>query len=311
MRSLLCGLFFSILSASSGWGAPHRDHAYGVKETVAPPRGWVKHSVPSPDHTITLRIGLPQPSFHVLETHLYEVSDPFHERYGAHLSKEEVEALVAPYQESLDFVDEWLASHGVTNDDLVRSPAKDWVTLRVPVSLAEEMLDTVRINTIPMDLYLMDSLQTYFVWKHIDSGDYLVRTTSYSLPRHLHEHVDLVQPTTSFGRFKESKSTLVWGDGTVTNELVNQLKNQPPIVDATSGAVVDASCNITITINCLQQLYNAVGYVPSARGNSIGITGYLEQFANIQDLQEFYADQRPDALNSSFNFISVNGLFCT
>jgi len=45
--------------------------------------------------------------------HLYEVSDPDHERYGAHLSKEEVEALVAPHQESVDLVDEWLQSHGI------------------------------------------------------------------------------------------------------------------------------------------------------------------------------------------------------
>lgn len=40
---------------------------------------------------------------------------------------------------------------------------------------------------------------------------------------------------------------------------------------------------------------------------SIGITGYLDQFANMEDLQLFYADQRPDALNSSFKVVSVNG----
>jgi len=81
----------------------------------------------------------------------------------------------------------------------------------------------------------------------------------------------------------------------------------PPLKTA-GGVSVDASCNSTITISCLQQLYNTVGYVPSAKiGNSIGITGYLNQFANIQDLQSFYRDQRPDAVNSTFKFISVNG----
>ena len=83
----------------------------------------------------------------------------------------------------------------------------------------------------------------------------------------------------------------------------------PPIsVPSASGGHVDASCNKTITITCIQQLYNAVGFTPSAKnGNQIGITGYLEQFANIQDLQTFYADQRPDALGSSFKTILVNG----
>ena len=40
----------------------------------------------------------------------------------------------------------------------------------------------------------------------------------------------------------------------------------------------------------------------------MGITAYLEQFANIEDLQTFFADQRPDALNSTFKFVSVNGM---
>jgi len=98
------------------------------------------------------------------------------------------------------------------------------------------------------------------------------------------------------------------------------------IFNKVSGASVDASCNRTITISCLQQLYNTIGYVPSTQvGNSIGITGYLvilftlfcyfsgiypcsqEEFANLQDLQLFYSDQRPDAINSTFEFISVNG----
>ena len=116
---------------------------YSVKEEVSSPRGWMKYSRPPPDHNIILRIGLLQPNFHVLEKELYEVSDPAHERYGRHLSKSEVEALVAPHPESFNLVNEWLGTFGVTEENLVHSPAKDWVTLKVPVSLAEKMLDTV------------------------------------------------------------------------------------------------------------------------------------------------------------------------
>ena len=135
-------LGFGYLATSPVAAAP-RD--YSVKEEVSSPKGWVKHSRPPPDHNIILRIGLPQPNFHVLEKNLYEVSDPDHERYGQHLSKSEVEALVAPHPESLNLVNEWLGNFGVTEDSLVRSPARDWVTLKVPVSLAEKMLDTVSL----------------------------------------------------------------------------------------------------------------------------------------------------------------------
>ena len=114
-----------------------------VKESINPPRNWVKRSPAHPDHIIRLRIGLPQPNFDTLERHLFEVSDPYHERYGNHMSKEDVEALVAPHPDSLRLVDNWLVRHGIAEDALERSPAKDWVTIKVPVSVAEKMLDTV------------------------------------------------------------------------------------------------------------------------------------------------------------------------
>lgn len=59
----------------------------------------------------------------------------------------------------------------------------------------------------------------------------------------------------------------------------------------------------------MQQLYNAVGYVPkiSEKENRIGVAGFLEQYTNIEDLNMFYTDQVPQAVGSSFEFTSVNG----
>ena len=127
-----------ISSASAADPCAHR-----IKESIPYPKGWVKQLPAPADHIINLRIGLPQPNFKVLETHLYEISDPDHPRYGAHLSKEQVEALVAPHDESITAVDKWLASHGFNESTISRSPAKDWATIRVPIGLAEKMLDTV------------------------------------------------------------------------------------------------------------------------------------------------------------------------
>ena len=146
MRSLfpiVLGFGFFAASLSPVAAAARGQFTYDIKEEVNSPRGWVKHSRPPADHSIVLRIGLPQPSFHLLEKNLYEVSDPGHDRYGQHLSKAEVEALVAPHQESIDLVNEWLGTFGINEESLVRSPARDWLTLKVSVSLAEKMLDTV------------------------------------------------------------------------------------------------------------------------------------------------------------------------
>ncbi|KAJ7591435.1 tripeptidyl peptidase A [Mycena floridula] len=254
-----------------------------VKDSVIP-HGWVKHSVPRPESLITLKIALGQPNFPVLEKHLMEISDPSHSRYGQFLTKEEVDEVVAPNEEAHALVDAWLVSYRVPVD---RAPAKDWVSLTVPIRLAEKMLDT-----------------KYFVWKHLETGDNITRTTSYSLPEQLHEHVDLIQPTTMFSRWQSMRSTVFFEEAQVNSkEIAVETSYQSPGLTP-----VDPKCNLTITISCLKQLYGAVDYkVKSAHKNSIGISSFLEQNVNRADLQTFYKEQVPAAVNSSFEFISVNG----
>lgn len=268
--------------------AARKPCVHKVKESIyAPPRGWVKHGSPPSDHTIRLRIGLTQPNFTVLENHLMEISDPDNERYGQHLSKEEVDRLVAPSENALSLVNEWLSEHGFSDEEIERTAAKDWVTISVPVSKVEKMLDT-----------------TFYVWKHDATGDHLVRTTSWSLPEDLHEHIEVIQPTTLFSSWKGMRSTIFWDD---SQEHAKALP--APYHNPSTGTTVDPACNVSITVSCLKQLYNIPSnYKPkAAKKGSIAITSYLEQYANIADLQSFYADQVPEAVNSTFNLISVKG----
>jgi tripeptidyl-peptidase I len=117
-----------------------------------------------------------------------------------------------------------------------------------------------------------------------------------------------------FAQFKKFKSTIhsieSSSDGStsvVEHDLVQHLQSQK--LNTNTGAAVNASCNSSITLECLRELYNIGNYTPSANvGNSIGITGYLEEFANFADLQSFYAAQLPQAaaVNSSFGVILLN-----
>lgn len=129
------------------------------------------------DHTISLRIGVAQGSFGELEKQLYEVSDPDHHRYGQHLSADEVSALVAPSEHSLNAVHDWLEDNNVRLDQVEYTPAKDWVVVALPVSEIEQLLDT-----------------EYHLYEN-DAGDRIVRTPQYSLPKSLHSHIDVIQPT--------------------------------------------------------------------------------------------------------------------
>jgi tripeptidyl-peptidase-1 len=114
-----------------------------LRQIIESPRNWVNLGRAPSSHVIPLRIGLPQSRFSELEEHLAETSDPFHPSYGKHLSKEDVEALVAPDANSVEAIHEWLGSHGVQKDACRHSPAGDWVTVHLPVAQVEKMLSTV------------------------------------------------------------------------------------------------------------------------------------------------------------------------
>lgn len=122
----------------------------------------------------------------------------------------------------------------------------------------------------------------YHIYKHKRSDELIVRTMSYSLPRDLHEHIDLVQPTTMFDNMRKMHSMVhVNGPSAATSHGA-----QLPVVTGPAGQNISASCNTTVTPTCLMQLYRTEGYMPQAanKGNRIGVTGYLEQVECLSNL---------------------------
>lgn len=199
-------------------------HSWG---TSNPSRHWNYHSTPDPSTLLSLRLGLRPSNFDTLLGHLTETSDPFHERYGKHLTKAQVDELMRPTEETMEEVREWLNWHGVEEDATVTTDRS--ITLNIPVSLAETLLNT-----------------TYHVYIHAESEEKIIRTLEYSLPRHLHDHINLVSPTTYFGT-------------TRTNKLTSFLQPGRPSVSLgslSSDVTPPSSCKTTITPTCLKDLYN-------------------------------------------------------
>ena len=172
---------------------------------------------------------------------------------------------MAPHSNSVEAVNSWLEFHGIDPLNSVhRSGGGDWVTLRVPVDLAEKMLSA-----------------KYNIYRHTSSGEEVVRTLSYSLPKELHDHIDVVSPCTYFGTLRSMGVT-------------SFLQPTPPDLEQETSVQVpegtlDPSCNNIINPACLRALYNTSGYVPvSTNVNELAIAGYLGQFANYADLQVIY-----------------------
>jgi tripeptidyl-peptidase I len=139
------------------------------------------------------------------------------------------------------------------------------------------------------------------VYQHKD-GTRLVRTTSWSLPQSLHDHVTTIQPTTAFLRASPKGSSVF--DVPVDMALMQA-------TEAANATTIKGSCNFSgMTPKCLRTLYNTINYKPQcSHNNSIAFNNFLGQVSNRTDARTFLQNLRPDAVDSAFAVtqISVNG----
>ena len=147
----------------------------------------------------------------------------------------------------------------------------------------------------------------YKIYRHAHTNESLVRTTSYALPSALHDHVNVVAPTTFFGVPQAYRKTvsirlgapvLANGDAALRAEIAKL----SPL------ATVPSSCGSTITPACLRALYNTTSYTPKATAtNKLGVAGYLDEYAVHSDLKTFLNRFRSDAASADFTVVQVNG----
>jgi len=236
------------------------------------PNGFAHTSSPSPDTLITLRIALTQTNIAGLESELYAVSDPVSPRYGQHLTAAEVAEFVKPTQEVVTAVDEWLSENGISSTPV--SPAGDMISMTISVEKANELLNT-----------------QFETFTHLESGTESIRTLAYSIPASLQGAIGFVHPTLSFTRPLAKRPIF-----TAIEAKKARRSDVAPVSDA-----VPASCASVITPACLQALYGIPATLATQSSNKLGVSGFIEEFANSADLKEFLTSLRPD-LSSSTTF---------
>ncbi|KAA8569851.1 hypothetical protein EYC84_002194 [Monilinia fructicola] len=259
---------------------------YAVKEKHYVPRQWKRVARAPAEGIINLNIALKQSQFDELERQLYQVSDPFHEKYGNHLTSDEVDELIRPSSQTLDSTREWLLDNGIDASRLSYSSAKDWIHLSIPVKDAERLLDT-----------------EYHVYEH-EAGGQIIRTPNWSLPLHLHKHIDAIQPTTSFMRAAPRSSYNPRNLKVVprhTNYIEGQLSEgqTPAGYTPPSNTTLSKLCDATaVSPQCFQALYKTGNYKPKSAGkNKIG----FKQFPGRVQNTTLTADQLANGAGKEAN----------
>jgi tripeptidyl-peptidase I len=242
-RTAFCAVFLSQLVIPS-YGAVH-------EQLAAVPNGWTLVGTPAPSTAITLSISLAQQNLDQLESTLLAISTPGNAKYGQHLDVDDVNALFPSVSDTA--VVSWLQGAGISS---IHSNGST-VNFATTVSTANALLST------QFEYYQSGSTKK-------------LRTMQYSIPDNLMDQIDLISPTTYFG-----KTTAAAAIPSVT-----QREKRAPA----SQSSVAASCQTSITPSCLKELYSINDYTPDANsGSRIAFGSFLNQSAIYSDLAAFEA----------------------
>ena len=227
----------------------------GLETDIHPDRivGWTKGARAGKSEPIELVVALAQPTAGVkaLVSTLEQVSDPFHSRYGMHLTNEAVHDMVAPPAASIASVRAYFAQHGI-HDLEAATPNGDMLVARTTIGAVERALGCA-----------------YYEYTHKAHGKAL-RTPSYgaALPSNVKDAIAFASPTvrlpsTSSPRPNPSASKK---KAAVEEKEPNSLFNTP---------------------NSLRKLYSVGDAVGSASNSRQAVTGFLGQHYSQRDLEEF------------------------
>lgn len=243
------------------------------------PIGFSAHIPFVPPGMLRLTIGLPQSNATGLQAALQDVSDPNSENYGHHLSKSEVEQLVAPKSESLQAVNDWLSKNGI--QPASTSPAGDLITIQIPPQKANTLLNA-----------------NFTGYVHEQSNTTMLRTLAYSLPAGVSDHIAFVYPTTQFIPPATRK---------VAHNVIQSSRRKASKRSYSKRANVPAQCAQAISPACLQALYNIPADPATAKDNNLFVSGFGGEVANQDDLTDFLSQARPDIKNGAFDVLAVDG----
>ncbi|KAF9269034.1 family S53 protease-like protein [Marasmius fiardii PR-910] len=261
MLHLSCALIVTASLASLAWGSPVRPMV--VHENRDAPPTFARAGKPDASMNLNLRIALTPKDINGLEEALYQVSTPGNALYGQHLSLDQVKAFASPDPAAVTAVSQWLSEQGVQN---VKTSGAfgDWLDFTVPITTADQLLNT-----------------NFESFVHIASGEKLVRTLQYSVPQDLAQHIELVHPTTTFVRSLSRPVPKISFPAAPSN-----------LTERANGA--PSSCNSVVTPSCLQSLYGIPATRATQSSNKLGVSGFIDQFANQADLRTFLVNLRPD-----------------
>jgi len=200
---------------------------------------------------------------------LLKVSDPRNPEYGQHLTKEQVDKLVAPSAAAMASVQEFASSHaGVSHCE--QSSSGDMVRCVVTVNAAEELLQVKMFD---------------YVHPKMPNTTVVRAANHYSLPASVAKHLDFVAPVNRFPPVRQQ----------VKFTAANRPNAKRPLR--------------TNTPKTLRELYNVGTVEGKAPANKMACTAFLKQYYLKADLAKFYQKYYPAAVGRTVKLVGPDAGF--
>ncbi|KAH8797933.1 peptidase S8/S53 domain-containing protein [Xylogone sp. PMI_703] len=232
---------------------------------------WIKRDVRvNRDARLPLSIGLTQRNLDLGYEFLMDVSHPSSPNYGKHWSMDKIADTFAASEETVESVKSWLMASGIEDSRIKLSNGRNWLKLDVTVQEAEALLHT-----------------EYNIYAHHKTGQDHLGCEDYKIPQHLREHIDFVTPTVHFDAIvtpiKAKKRSIKQSNDIYTNMRLGS----PDLAPKPDAALSLATCDTTITPDCLRALYGFPN--GSLALSSYGIVELSPNTFVQTDLNSFYS----------------------
>lgn len=250
MASMWLSLCLCVVGASAEWVKKERDVPVHNPDTSS----WVKGDRPPAEHTFTFIVAMRVDGVRraELERLFWEVSDPAHESYGRHRSVEEITKILAVPHESVEQVREHFLAAGAASVAL--APNRDMLTVHSSVAAAEAALNTTL---------------HFFTHKERELVRIVRADRHYWLPAPVAEQVAMVGELLQFPRLRPLFLENLQGSGTWPNSCEA------------------ASCAGLVTPAVLAQRYKLPNASDAAKGTSMAVAEFQQQYYKPTDLASF------------------------
>ncbi|KAF7586002.1 hypothetical protein BBP40_009725 [Aspergillus hancockii] len=253
------------------------------------PSQWIEEKRLDGQVVLPMRIGLTQSNLDRGNGLLMEVSNPGSDRYGAHLTVDEVHDLFYPSKNSVESVRTWLESAGIDSDRISQSANKQWLQFDAGIDEIERLLRT-----------------EYYLYSHAGTGRSHVACREYHVPQSVKSHIDYITPGIKHLEIRGARPLEKRNGGARSFGIL------PPILrpltlplEALLGNLL-ALCDVAVTPACIQAMYNVSDGTKATKGNELGIFEDLGDVYSQEDLDLFFstlAHKIPEGTHPALNAI--------